>query len=250
MTQLQVKMLWLLCSDFYNNHCVTFEIILYLEAVFASPPARVLFWRHVYDGHNVPHLRSRETDGENKVDSNSKRRGDYKYDVSYIFPWRKGYLKGQLVCGLGRVALGDMGSSDGRNVDGGLLRHQQMVPFVVNLETQNSNISKYLAFKNFFFFYLDFLSDLVKTGETRKTPQVILQWNRGKHWTVLPFFAHGSNQLCYGFINVITQVFFEFCCRRVSHILQPNYNSLVIKFVFSRKGGITNLKHDYQGRKK
>lgn len=71
---------------FYNNHCVTFETILYLEAVFASPPARVLFWRHVYDGHNVPHLRSRETDVENKVNSNSKRlHEEIKYDgASYI----------------------------------------------------------------------------------------------------------------------------------------------------------------------
>lgn len=134
---------------FYNKHRVTFEAILYLEAVFASPPARVLFRRHVYDGHNVPHLRSTETDGENKVDSNSRRLYEEIINTMVLlisFREGEGYLKGQLVCGLGRVSLGDVGSSDGRDVDGGLLRHQQMVPFVVNLETQNSNISKYLAF--------------------------------------------------------------------------------------------------------
>lgn len=44
-----------------------------------------------------------------------------------------GYLKRQLVGGLGRVALGDVGGGDSRNIDGGLLRHQQVVPLVVDL---------------------------------------------------------------------------------------------------------------------
>ena len=48
--------------------------------------------------------------------------------------WRHGgHLKGQLVRGLGGVPLGDVGGGDGRHVDGGLLRHQQVVPLVVDL---------------------------------------------------------------------------------------------------------------------
>lgn len=30
--------------------------VVHLETVFASPPSRVFFGRHVYDGHDVPHL--------------------------------------------------------------------------------------------------------------------------------------------------------------------------------------------------
>lgn len=43
------------------------------------------------------------------------------------------YLKRQLVGGLSRVTLGDVRSCNSRNVDGGLLGHQQMVPLVVDL---------------------------------------------------------------------------------------------------------------------
>lgn len=42
-------------------------------------------------------------------------RWDQKY-FSYVLCDR-GHLEGQLVCGLGRVTLGDVGSSDGRDVD-------------------------------------------------------------------------------------------------------------------------------------
>lgn len=46
---------------------------------------------------------------------------------------RSRYLKRQLVGGLGRVTLGDVRGGNSRNIDGGLLRHQQMVPLVVDL---------------------------------------------------------------------------------------------------------------------
>lgn len=49
------------------------------------------------------------------------------------------YLKGQLVCGLGCVTFGDVCSSDGGHIDRGFLRHQHVVPLVVDLEKKNSN---------------------------------------------------------------------------------------------------------------
>lgn len=43
------------------------------------------------------------------------------------------YLEGELVCGLGRVTFGDVRGGNSRDVDRGFLRHQQMVPLVVDL---------------------------------------------------------------------------------------------------------------------
>lgn len=56
------------------------------------------------------------------VKSETKRRFSYT-----------GYLKRQLIGGLSCVTLGDVRSCNSRNVDGGLLGHQQMVPLVVDL---------------------------------------------------------------------------------------------------------------------
>lgn len=35
----------------------------------------------------------------------------------YVVLYKRGYLKGQLVSGLGGVAFGDVGGSDGRDID-------------------------------------------------------------------------------------------------------------------------------------
>lgn len=50
--------------------------MIHLEAVFPSPPARVLFRRHVYDRHDVSHLRRGGTDGQSKVKTHSESSGD------------------------------------------------------------------------------------------------------------------------------------------------------------------------------
>lgn len=87
-----------------------------LEAVLPSPPARVLFRRHVNDGHDVAHLRRRATDGQSKVRCIRGRE-----EIRSSAGAGGAHLEGQLIGGLGRVALGDVGGSDGRDVDGGLL---------------------------------------------------------------------------------------------------------------------------------
>ena len=56
------------------------------------------------------------------------------------------YLKGELVCGLGCVTLGDVCCSDRRDVDWSFLRHQQVVPLVVDLEKKNNDIKDVLTF--------------------------------------------------------------------------------------------------------
>lgn len=55
------------------------------------------------------------------------------------------YLKCQLVCGLCCVALGDVGSSDGRDIDGSFFRHQQMVPLVVDLKIIKRHLNNSLT---------------------------------------------------------------------------------------------------------
>lgn len=57
--------------------------------------------------------------------------------------WRfssTGYLKGQLISGLSRVTLGDVRGCNSRNVDGGFLGHQQMVPLVVDLVKEHFHL--------------------------------------------------------------------------------------------------------------
>lgn len=102
-------------------------------------------------------------------------------------------------------------------------------------------------FKDFFFFSLP--GFFIRSCQNRGNNKNPSGHSAIEQRETLHIFPHGSNQLCYGFINVITQCFFEFCCRLVLNILQPNYNSLVTKFVFIKKGRITNLKHDYWERK-
>ncbi len=143
--------------------------MVYLKAMFPSPPACVFFRRHVYHRHNVPHLHHRESDGENKVSSwlsTLKRHYDAIRNVhmkefcSKMKKWliqarlcsscvlyNRGYLKGQLVCGLSCVTFGDVGSCDGGDVDWGFLRHQQMVPLVVDLEKKITTLATPCHFK-------------------------------------------------------------------------------------------------------
>ena len=119
----------------------------HLKAVFPSPPARVLFRRHVYDWHNVPHLDHRESDDENKVWSQlSTLKRHYGWISIMINASLQSYLKGELVCGLGCVTLGDVCCSDRRDVDWSFLRHQQMVPLVVNLENEKNDIKDVVTF--------------------------------------------------------------------------------------------------------
>lgn len=131
----------------------------YLKAVFPSPPACVFFGRHVYDRHNVPHLdhkcvmmriKSHHSWAHWKLHYDGIRTTHAKTSTEFAEGWKNDrfkmrlfssfvlynrvHLKGQLVCGLGCVTFGDMCSSDGRDVDWGFLRHQQMVPLVVDLE--------------------------------------------------------------------------------------------------------------------
>lgn len=58
-----------------------------------------------------------------------------RLSFSYV-SCNRGYLKGQLVGGLGCVTFGDVCSGDGRDIDGGFLRHQEVVPLVVDLENR------------------------------------------------------------------------------------------------------------------
>lgn len=61
--------------------------VIHLEAVLPSPPARVLFRRHVYDGHDVSHLRRRETDGQSKV-KRIQNHQEIKSSVGEVSPRR------------------------------------------------------------------------------------------------------------------------------------------------------------------
>ena len=92
--------------------------------MFPSPPPRVFLRRHVYDWHDVSHLMRRarsQPRGYNGIRSLSELLGDGRY------------LEGELICGLGCVTFGDVRSGDGRDVDRGFLRHQQVVALVVDL---------------------------------------------------------------------------------------------------------------------
>lgn len=54
---------------------------------------------------------------------------------------RDRHLKGQLVWGLGYVALYDMSSSNRWNIDGRFFVNQQMIPLIVHLmKTQTQNV--------------------------------------------------------------------------------------------------------------
>lgn len=54
--------------------------------------------------------------------------------ISLQSDYHHGHLKWQLIGRLGDVALNDVGSCDGWDIDGGLFVYQQAIPFVVNLK--------------------------------------------------------------------------------------------------------------------
>lgn len=123
-----------------NNNPQVTCILFHLKAMLSSPPSSVFLWGHVNYRHHVSYLKRRFCQFSPVYFTQfctifyTKHTRKPQFDIFHLS--LANHLKGQLIGRLGTVPLDDVCSSNGRNVNGGLIMHQKMVPFVINLGTK------------------------------------------------------------------------------------------------------------------